>query len=161
MLSTDRQTDRQTDKQTNATKNITSFAKEVKSETDKHFTHFVEVLSLGPFILCAPLWGDKVNILSHIYPHKPLREIEVIICNQQADSPLYVWPNIWSGVQFLKTYGHTWQWMSLLRPGVIKQHKSKPNQPYCVQSSQISGWARPVCSGLVQYCLAVRRAHVG
>ena len=33
MLSTDRQTDRQTNKQTNATKNITSFAKEVKSNT--------------------------------------------------------------------------------------------------------------------------------
>ena len=33
MLSTDRQTDRQTNRQTNATKNITSFAKEVKMDT--------------------------------------------------------------------------------------------------------------------------------
>ena len=32
---------------------------------------------------------DKVSMLTHIYPHKPLGEIEVTICNHQADSPLY------------------------------------------------------------------------
>ena len=26
------------------------------------------------------LWGDKVSMLTHIYPHKPWREIEVTIC---------------------------------------------------------------------------------
>ena len=26
------------------------------------------------------LWGDKVSMLTHIYPHKPWRKIEVIIC---------------------------------------------------------------------------------
>ena len=26
------------------------------------------------------LWGDKVSVLTHIYPHKPWREIEVTIC---------------------------------------------------------------------------------
>ena len=29
----------------------------------------------------------------HIYTHKPLRKT---ICNQQADSPFYVWPDVWS-----------------------------------------------------------------
>ena len=48
---------------------------------------------MTPNIL-APLWGDKLSMLTHIYPHKPLRKIEVTICNHQADSPLYVWPNV-------------------------------------------------------------------
>ena len=26
------------------------------------------------------LWGDKVSMLTHIYPHKPQRKIEVTIC---------------------------------------------------------------------------------
>ena len=40
------------------------------------------------------LRGDKVSMLSHIYPHKPLRKIELTVCNHQADSPLYVWLNV-------------------------------------------------------------------
>ena len=45
--------------------------------------------------------------------------------NHQADSPLYVWPDVWSADLhlFIKKYGHTWHRMSLLRPDVIKQHK--------------------------------------
>ena len=34
------------------------------------------------------LEGDKVSMLTHTYPHKLLRKIEVTICNHQADSPL-------------------------------------------------------------------------
>ena len=35
-----------------------------------------------------------------------------------------MWPNVWSGdLQVEKKYGHPWHRMSLLRPGVIKQHK--------------------------------------
>ena len=53
-------------------------------------------------------------------------KIKVIICNLQADSQLYVWPDVWSGdLQIYKKYGHTWHRMSLLRPGVIKQPKLK------------------------------------
>ena len=29
----------------------------------------------------CPLWVDKVSMLTHIYPHKPWRNIEVTICN--------------------------------------------------------------------------------
>ena len=67
-------------------------------------------------------------MLTHAFPHKSLRNIKVAICNHQTDGPLYVWPAwclIWWFAS-LEKYGHTWYRMSLLRPGVIKQHK--PNQ---------------------------------
>ena len=38
--------------------------------------------------------GDKVSMLTHTYPHKPQRKTKVTICNHQADSPLYVWPDV-------------------------------------------------------------------
>ena len=48
--------------------------------------------------------GDKVSVLTHTYPHKLLRKIKVTICNHQVDSPLYVWPDVWSGdMQFRKS----------------------------------------------------------
>ena len=31
------------------------------------------------------LVGDKVNMLAHTYPHKPLRKIKVAIRNHQVD----------------------------------------------------------------------------
>ena len=75
------------------------------------------------------LRGDKVSMLTHIYPHKPLRKIEVTICNHQADSPLCVWPDVWSGdLQVLKMHGHTWRRMSLLRQGVISNTNQSINQ---------------------------------
>ena len=46
------------------------------------------------FSFTAALGGDKVSMLTHTYPHKPLGNIEVTICNHQADSPLYVWPDV-------------------------------------------------------------------
>ena len=41
-----------------------------------------------------PFGADKVSMLTHTYPHKPLRKIKVTIFNHQADSPLYVWPDV-------------------------------------------------------------------
>ena len=49
----------------------------------------VTAFKLATFKL--PLGDDKVSMLSHTYPHKPLRKTKVTICNHQADSPLYVW----------------------------------------------------------------------
>ena len=37
------------------------------------------------------------------------------------------WCLIW-WLKVFKKHGHTWHWMSFLRPFVIKQHKAKPNQ---------------------------------
>ena len=63
--------------------------------------------AIVPHLTC-PLEGDKVSMLTHTYPHKPLRKIEVTICNHQADSPLCVWPNVWSDdLKVYKNYGHT------------------------------------------------------
>ena len=59
----------------------------------------------------------------------PEEDFEVTICNHQTDSPLYTWPDVCVDLQVLKNYGHTWYWMCLLRPGVIKQHK--PNLLKC------------------------------
>ena len=38
--------------------------------------------------------GDKVSVLTH---SKIKSKIKVTICNHQPDSPLYVWPDVWSG----------------------------------------------------------------
>ena len=76
------------------------------------------------------LWGDKVSMLTHIYPHKPQRKIEVTICKITRLTTHFMC-GLMSDLlicKFIKTYGHTWHRMSLLRPGVIKPHKTKPNQ---------------------------------
>ena len=46
-----------------------------------------------------PLRDDTVGMLTHIYLHKLLKKIKMIICNHQADSSLYmyVWLDVWSG----------------------------------------------------------------
>ena len=44
-----------------------------------------------------PLRGNKVSLLTHTYPHKPLRKIKVTMRNHQVDSPFYVWPDVRSG----------------------------------------------------------------
>ena len=56
------------------------------------------------------LGGDKVSMFTHTHTHaNPRGRLKVSICNQQGDSPLYVWPDVWSGdLQVWKKYGHTW-----------------------------------------------------
>ena len=45
-----------------------------------------------------------MSILTHTCSHKPLRKIKVAICNQQTDSSLYVWLDVWFGdLQVLKS----------------------------------------------------------
>ena len=61
-----------------------------------------------------------MSMLTHTYPHKPLKEINVASCNHQADSPLYVW-------------------MSLLRPCVMKQNKSQ------IPVDNLTYWSLPCC----------------
>ena len=70
------------------------------------------------FLLLATLWGDKVSVLTHTYPHKPLRKIEVAICSDEVDSPFYCARRLtgWFASKEQK-YSYTWHWMSLLRPG--------------------------------------------
>ena len=80
-------------------------------------------------------------MLAHTYLHKPLRKIKVTICNHQADSPLYVWIDVWPGdLQVLKKYGHIWHWMPLLRQGVIKQHTTKPYHATSIHPGVMGTW---------------------
>ena len=59
--------------------------------------------------------------------------------NHQADSPIYVWPDVWSADLhlFIKKYGPTWHKMSSLRPGVTKQHKTNKQT---ITKTQFSDW---------------------
>ena len=68
-----------------------------------------------------PWWhtlrGDKVTVLTHTYLHKPVRKIKVTICNHQADSPLYVGPDVWSGdLQIRKHNKHNTDQVSFSNP---------------------------------------------
>ena len=53
------------------------------------------ILNFLYFVPCPPR-GDKVSMLTHIYPHKPQRKIEVTICKITRLTSYYVWPNVWS-----------------------------------------------------------------
>ena len=108
----------------------------VLTETRCHYTIQTKPLSPSPSSPPPPnrpsgVWGDEVSMLTHTYPHKPMTKIKVTICNQQAESPLYVWSGVWSGdlQNNLEKDGHTWHWMSLLRPGVTKQYKPNLSLP--------------------------------
>ena len=67
-------------------------------------------------------------MLTHIYPHKPLRKIKVTICNYQADSPLFVWPDVWSGD--LQVLEKVWSYMTpIMAMSLPKLGAIKPHQP--------------------------------
>ena len=112
-------------------------------------------LSVLPFF---PLRGDKVSMLTHIYPHKPWRNIEVTICKITRLTAHFVWPDVWSADLhlFVKKYGHTWHRMSLLRPDVIKQHKPT-NLPFFTPTrlwwaanvTYLKTWRAALCIGSI------------
>ena len=62
-----------------------------------HYHVLYHVQSFSVILCVATLEGNKVSILTHTYPHKPLRNIKVTIYNHQADRQLYVWPDVLSG----------------------------------------------------------------
>ena len=82
--------------------------------------------------------ADQLRIASqrlgfYMLPHKARRKIEVIICKITRLKPTLcvAWCLIcWFALAY-KRYGHTWHRMSLLRPGVIKQHKPNQTKPTC------------------------------
>ena len=41
--------------------------------------------------------GGKASMLTHIYPHKPLRKVKVAFAIIKVDSPFYLWPGVYSG----------------------------------------------------------------
>ena len=76
--------------------------------------------------------GDKVGILTHIYTHtKPGGRLKWSYAKSPGWQPTLcvAWCLIcWFALAY-KKYGHTWHRMSLLRPGVIKQHKPNQTKP--------------------------------
>ena len=64
-------------------------------------------ISLCPFLLT--LWGDKVSMLTHIYPHKPQRKIAVTICKITRLTAHFMCGQMSDLLicKFIKTYGHT------------------------------------------------------
>ena len=68
--------------------------------------------------------GDKVSMLTHTYPRKPPRNIKVTICNHQAESPNYLWPDFCSGdLQAQKAV-----WLYLTPNGLTETRCHKPIQ---------------------------------
>ena len=50
-----------------------------------------------PFIYSNPLWGDKSEYVNPYIPTQTQEEYwSDHMQNHQADSPLYVWPDVWS-----------------------------------------------------------------
>ena len=77
--------------------------------------------------------GDTGRLLTHTYPHKPLRKIKVTMCRHQvgflSDLVIIQFTCILESQVVIcmqrQECGHTWHWMSSLRPDVIKQCKLK------------------------------------
>ena len=71
------------------------------------------------------LRGDKVSMLTYMFPHKPKRKIKVATYNQKADCPSYLWPCVWFGD--LQTYNRVWSHITprVLRPGVVRTEKKQ------------------------------------
>ena len=45
----------------------------------------------------STLRGNKVNMITHTYPRKPIRQIKVVVHDHRVDSPFYSWPDVCSG----------------------------------------------------------------
>ena len=76
----------------------------------------------------TPPLGDKVSMLTHIYPHKAGGRLKWSYAKSPGWHPTLCVASClicWFALAY-KKYGHTWHRMSLLRPGVIKQHKPLP-----------------------------------
>ena len=82
--------------------------------------------------LLHALWGDKVSMLTHIYPHNPGGKLKWPYAKSPGWQPTLcvAWCLICWFALVYKKYGHTWHKMSLLRPDVIKQHKT--NKQYII-----------------------------
>ena len=83
--------------------------------------------------LCTPQ-GDKVDMSTHTYSHKPLKKIKVVICGCQADSPHYVWPDVWSGDLQAQERECLWPWMSFWDQVSLNNKKPLKLKPFqCCQ----------------------------
>ena len=98
----------------------------------EHDSHMVIIVQEYNSYMVIRLWVKKW-VCEPIYTHtKPGGRLKWSYAKSPGWQPTLcvTWCLIcWFALAYIK-YGHTWHWMSLLRPGVIKQHK--PNQTYMV-----------------------------
>ena len=77
-----------------------------------------------------PLKGDKVSMLTHAYPYKPLLgRLKMIIINMQSPGWQPTLCVAWCLIWWFASLEKVWSYMApnvRTEPGVIKQHK--PNQ---------------------------------
>ena len=94
----------------------------------------------------SPLGGDKGSMLTHTYQHKPPIKIKVTICNHQADSSLYVWPDVWSGD--LQVQKKIWSYMT---PNVLTSwdQVSLNNTNQTIKKCSVG---RCACTSTLQTC---------
>ena len=92
--------------------------------------------------------GDKVSMLTHIYPHKARGRLKWSYAKSPGWQPtlcVALCLICWFALAY-KKYGHTWHRMSLLRPGVIKQHKLNQTKQYISELLIIhKGKINPIC----------------
>ena len=80
------------------TQTLQTFEKVIQQRNyNKCTCGITQMMSFTPFsrsVFQTTLGGDKVSMLSHMYPHKPLGKIKATICNHQADRQPFVWPDV-------------------------------------------------------------------
>ena len=89
-----------------------------------HLKNVIQAFSFLRSISFYTFRCGKVSMLTHTYPPKPLRTLkrpsaitsltDQFTCGLMSDLVI---------CKHIKEYGHTWHQMSLMRPGVIAQHK--------------------------------------
>ena len=74
----------------------------------------------------------------------------------QADSPLYVWPDVWSGdLANRNEPGHICHWMSLMGLGVIKQRISHSNKLWMLRNVIIAALVLCFLWTCIYYCVII------
>ena len=59
---------------------------------------YLEIAEFSLFLcLALPLGGDRMSMLTHTYPLKPLEKIKMAVCSHQADCPFYLKSDAWIG----------------------------------------------------------------
>ena len=89
-----------------------------------HFSLVWVVFNAGTFS-CTWCSSWLKNMLTHTYPHKPIRKMTMAIGNHQTDCSVNMKHDVWIGdfPNRKKRHGHAWLRKSLLRLHVINNTK--------------------------------------
>ena len=97
---------------------------------NKNYTLHAQMFTICFLRASLAPWGDKVSMLSHTYPHKPLSKMK------QPSTITRLAVHFIRGLMFVlvicrhrKEYGHAWHGTSLLRPGVTLNNTTQNMNP--------------------------------